>query len=70
MLRIGLITLINSLKPGDIYMHSKLAIIGSENGLAPAGAKPLSEQKFNIVKWTHGNKFNGIRNAYILVQEN
>ena len=50
---------------------SKLTIIGSDNGLSPAGAKPLF-QWWNIVNSNLLNTFqwNRKRNSYIFIQEN
>ena len=50
---------------------SKIAIVGSDNGLAPARRHYLN-QCWNIVNWTLGNKFqwNLNRNLYTFIQEN
>ena len=39
-----------------LYASVNYAIIGSDNGLSPEGAKPLSDQCLNIVHRTLGNK--------------
>ena len=51
---------------------SKLAIIGSDNGLSPECAKPLSEPVLEYVNWTLGNKlqWNFNWNSNSLIAEN
>ena len=64
---------VNSLRPGDAYMISKLTIICSDNGLSPGrGPSHYLNQCWNIVNWSFGNKlqWNLNRNRYIFIHEN
>ena len=58
-------SLLNSLRPRDAYTCvRKLTIIGSDNGLAPAGAKPLSELMILLIVPS------GTNLSEILIEEN